>query len=319
MARSKSQPIKIEAETEETPPAVTETDIVSTDEEIAGAPDGGGAIEETIESLRAQRDAANARAEREANARQAAERQVGSAMHEAADSNLLAMSNALESFGEAKKALMAKIKEAKETGNYDDEIAATDQLQQINGRIQRVTEGKNELERRIEEAKEAREHPADPIEQYIAGANLNGRAASFIRQHGDLIATNGAIDGQKLNDLNYAHAKAVRDGHAPGTDGYFTAIEDELIGGASDGGPSFTAEAAPARQRPPAAPPSRRSDPSLQPARRANLPGGVEMLSDGRYRLSADRRDAARISGMSDTEYLTNLLALHKEGALRPN
>lgn len=317
MARSKSQPIKLDAAESDSQTAANGTDVIEVVDDNGGNEPTGvvdtSAATESVEDLRAQLTAAEERAERESRARITAERQLGNAGNQIADTNLLAMTNAIDSFTEAKKSVTAKLRAAKESGDYDAEIAATDELQQLNLKIGRVTEGKNELERRIEENKERQERMGtDPVEQYIGGAGLNGRAAQWVRNNPDMIATDGKLDTQKLNNLNFAHAKALRDGHVAGTDAYFDAIDEELFGDSAEPAAPPQREA---RQRPPAAPPSRQTPPAMNGSTNGSLPNGVERLPDGRYRMSADRREAARISGLSDKEYLENVLAIHREGA----
>lgn len=277
------------------------------------------AATESIDSLKAQLEAANQRAEREAAARIDAEKRVNNAGMQVADSNLAAIDNAINSAVSDKKNLLAEITAAKEAGDYAKEVEALDKLQATNIKLNRLGEGKSELERRIEEQREYDEQQRDPLEGYIAGAKLNAVAASWVRSHPDVLVTNGRLDSSKLDELNTAHLLAVskRNGLVQGSPEYFAFIENELLG---DGQEQEEEPAIPAPKpngsRAPAARPSRTPSPTNASSSIAKMPSGVSRLSDGSYRLSAERREAARISGLSDAEYLKNLLAIEREGQL---
>jgi hypothetical protein len=295
-------------------------DDAESDEGSATLEADTGAAEESVESLQAQLEAANARAEREAAARIEAEKRVNNAGRQVADSNLAAIDNAIAGAVADKKSLMAQRIAAKEAGDYAKEAEIEDQLQTANIKIARMSEGKAELERRIEEAKEQEEINRDPLEGYIAGAKLAGPAAAWMRQHPDIVLTNGALDREKLGELEAAHFLAVGKRHKlqPGSSAYFDFIENELLGN-GNAEPEEQEDEEPAKpngsRQPPAARPSRTVDNSRSVQAR-NLPDGVEMRPDGSYRLSAARREAARIAGISDLDYLKNLLALQREGQL---
>lgn len=294
------------------------------EEEIQIAEEGGADLDkttpvepvvtETVESLRSQLTATEQRAEREAARAAEAERRLNTAATQQVDSNIQIITTAIGSAQAEKQNIMARLRAAKEAGDYDAEIKATDELQTTNVKLQRLEEGKSELERRVEERREFEENVGNsPLERYIAGSQLNGRAAAWVRQNPDVLLSNGNIDQQKLANLNFAHAKAVRDGHAPGSDGYYEAVEEELLGD-----PDAAPVTPPARQpaRPPAAPPGRRPDPVLTNQSASSLPSGITITADGKYRMSPDRVEAARMSGLSNEEYLKHALAIHREGAI---
>lgn len=275
-------------------------------------------VEQSVEELMAQLEAANQRAERETNARIEAEKRVNNAATQVADSNLQAIDNAINSAVTDKKSILSEITAAKEAGDYAKEAEALDRLQTTNIKLSRLSEGKAELERRIDERKEFDEQQRDPLEGYIAGAKLNSTAAAWVRQHPEVLLSNGQLDRSKLEELETAHLLAVsrRNGLTSGTPEYFAFIERELLGEGDEEEAVTTPTPKPNGARPPAARPSRVPDPTTNGGSRISLPDGVERLANGAYRLSAARRDAARISGMSDAEYLTNLLALQREGQL---
>jgi hypothetical protein len=203
--------------------------------------------------------------------------------------------------------IRAALKAAKETGDYDAEIEATDKLQKANIQLAVLNNGKTELERRIEDRKNA---PTDPVERYAS--TLSPRDAKWVRDHPEIIR-----DDSRRRQMESAHFLALSKRIVPGTDEYYDLIETELglkQGDETHGRVNEPEPATPARRTAaPAAPPSR-STSTTQTSTRRNLPSGVEDLGGGRYRLSPDRREGARISGLSDAEYLKHLLALHDEG-----
>lgn len=267
------------------------------------------AVTESAEELRAQIEAANRRAE-EAEARAArAETQTTTAASEVETSNMRVIESAIGKAESDLREIRAALKTAKETGDYDAEIEATDKLQKANIQLAVLNNGKTELERRIEDRKNA---PTDPVERYAS--TLSPRDAQWVRAHPEIIR-----DDNRRKEMESAHFLALSKRIVPGTDEYYDLIETQLglKQGADDGetqGRINDGGQAPARRAAaPAAPPSRTTS-TTQTSTRRNLPFGVEDLGGGRYRLSPERREGARISGMSDGDYLKHLLALHDEG-----
>lgn len=266
---------------------------------------GAGAVEESVESLREQlASEREAREAAESRARDATSA-VGDTRTALLDSNMQVIENALAKEDGIKKDLKSRITAAKEAGNYAEEIDLTDQLQQANLRINRMNEGKTELERRREEI---RELPTDPVELYVKG--MAPRSADWVRSHPEYVT-----DEAKRSDLEAAHFNALGKKLVAGSPQYFAAVEAELGLGTQ---PSIERDEprrnsdTTGQRRPPSAPPSRASVSSSG----AGLPAGVEQRSDGKYRLTPALREAARISGLSDADYLKNLLELHQEGRI---
>lgn len=262
-----------------------------------------GAAEESIESLRAQLEEANNRIANEAAAREKAELEARKKNDQVIDSNLQVIETAIGRAATDKKALLSEIATAKEAGDYAAEAEAIDKLQTINIQIARLNEGKNELERRNKEAEEF--NSLSPIEQYVR--DMPDASANWVREHSEYV-----LDPVKRPELEAAHYRALGARIPPGTPQYFEYIEREL-GLAEDGGDEPRTPAPRQTPRPPAAPVGRSRTGG---AGASALPDGVEDMGGGRYRLNAARREAARISGLSDKQYLENLLALQREGAI---
>lgn len=283
-------------------PVVVDNESPETVEQQANQ---NGAAEDSVESLRAQLDEANARLSSEQVAREAAERQLNTTQEEMVDTNLKVIENAINAAASDKKGILSEIASAKEAGDYAAEADALDRLQTVNIKMSRLNEGRAELERRNEEAKELA--ALDPVERYVQG--MPPRSANWVRQHGEYVT-----DPDKRAELETAHYAALGNRHAPGSPQYFEFIETEL-GLRGQQQEQQVEETKPRTRQPPAAPPSRTQAPGGNGAS-ANLPDGVQMLPNGTYRLSQARQEAARISGMSNGEYLQSLLTLQREGAL---
>lgn len=261
-----------------------------------------GATEESVESLKAQLEAETKRREAAERAAAQASTTIRTQHDDIETTQLRVLENAMAAEAAAKREAMAAYRTARESGDYDAEADALDKLQKANFKIETLTSGKNELERRIEDKKNL---PDDPVERYAMG--LDSRGAKWVREHPEII-----LDGRTA-ELEDAHYGALRERLQPGTPAYFRFIEDDM---GLNGEPAAPPPP-PARQErrpapPPSAPPSRTTVASAP----ANLPNGVTMMPDGRVRLDERHRAAARISNLSDKEYFDSMMQLHREGKL---
>lgn len=283
--------------------------VVDDDDEggTEAAAQTGNAVEDSVESLREQlarekaaREDAEARAQQAQSGMQGARRQI-------TDTRLQVLDNALSKEAATKTEIKRKIAEAKEQGNYDDEVDLIDQLQTVNQRVHQINLGKNELERQQTMEKEFAENP---VEAYVAP--LSPRAKEWVRAHPEVVT-----DATKRDALENAHGRALRDGYREGSSDYFGFIEEQLGYREREQQQEPEAEREPetrrAQQRAPAAPPSRGNPGN---GSNSSMPDGVTDLGNGRYKLRGDLRDAARIAGLTDTQYLNSLLEVHKEGRL---
>lgn len=258
----------------------------------------GDASDAAALSLQQQLEAANARAAENERRANAAERERARLLDERtrtqADltvSNAQVIDNALAAAESERRELRAQLRAAKEAGDYDAEVEAQDKLMALAVKMQRLSEGKADLESRVEQERENARRPADPVESYIQSANLTPRAANWIRSHAEVVS-----DRPAMTKLTAAHWAALADGIPEGSDDYFAALDARMGYGEA---PEPRQAAVP---RAPAAPVSR-----------ANI--GSEAPRPGTIRLSADQREAARVSGISDAEYAASLAAINRERA----
>lgn len=301
--RSGQKPPALQLEDDEEPKAGEGSGIEVVDDTVD--PDTGTAtdvVTDSVESLKAQLEEERQRREAaEAKAR-TADTSAQSTATRLLETQMQAIDNALAKEDSLKKAARQKYIEAKERGDYAAEADAQDELQQINLRISRMSEGKTELDRRLEDAKST---PADPVEQYVRG--MAPRAADWVRSHAEYVT-----DPSKRSDLEAAHFTVLGRRIPEGSPQYFAAVEEEL--GLRDAPQRQQQDEPPRRGAPPAAPPSRQNGTSV--GRITNLPDGVTDMGGGKYRLSPLLREYARIAGLSDKDYLDNLLAAHRAGEI---
>lgn len=284
-------------------------DVNTTDGQQQGGDPG-------IEELRAQlaeekrrREAVEQENARLANARQADQKEI-------TDTRLLVITTKIAEQEQTKKAILTKIKDAMEAGDYDATVAAQDELSMVNIDLKQSKLGKSRLEQDIEDGTDAarRNPPAnqdDQLEQFITDQKIDPRSARWLRNHADYV-----FDKAKNAQLVRAHSYAMgHDGVQGGSDEYFRIIEERL------GLRETTAEVDDHQQQeeqpqrragnPPAAPVSRAGGGGLGGGGKQIMDGIVE-LSPGRYRVSPEVKAFAESIGMSVKDYVENAKALKK-------
>lgn len=177
---------------------------------------------------------------------------------------------------------------------------AQTQLAKAASRLDRLEEAKVTIETRAKEAEEdakkprqAQDHGGDPVEAHIDNIpSINDAQKTWLKSHRELVTNN-----TKNIRLQNAHLDAIEEkGLTPGTDPYFRFLEEKLgyrkaeptNDDDDDKGPVIVG-----------APPSR-DTPSA----------GTGRPTSTRVTLSADERESARASGITDIEYAKQKLAL---------
>lgn len=266
-----------------------------------------------IEDLRKQLEAANSRAaEAERRATELASQRNRDAS-EVADSRLMVIDATISRQETEKKAIMARILEAKEAGDYQAELTAQDELSQINIDMKQAKLGKSRLSNEIEEAKTTQTRSdGDPLEAYIANNNMHPRAANWLRSHRDY-----AEDPVKNAELLLAHQRAIAGGAKLNSDEYYEAIETSLkLNGGADEQPEQQRESAPARQPMTPSAPVSRGTPMGSGGKM--ILDGIQDLGNGKYRVSKEVKEAADMSGITIDEYIkqAKLLSRGSDGQL---
>jgi hypothetical protein len=288
--------------------AESEADIV-----VDGVPDVdvGGAetqraaeVDPGVAELRSQLEASERRArnaEAEA-ARLASERNKDQAV--LTDSRLLVIESTITSKETEKAAIMRRMKDAKEAGDYDAETNAAAELAEVTLDLKQAKLGKDRLENEVEEAKtRPAQTSADPLENWLGQQTKMGeQSKAWLREHRDYVE-----DPEKNAELTLAHTRAVKAGHKENSPGYFAAIETEL--GLNDA-PEAETETVPERRGAEVVAPVGRS--GQAPLRQASPIPGITVLGPNKYRVSKEIAEAAQMSGVTVKQYVEEALKLQR-------
>ena len=287
------------------------------DAPVVDVVDGAQAADPGIETLRQQ--LADEQRKREDAEREAAtlRSQTHQQQREVVDNRRLVLDATIQRQEGEKKIILDRIKAAKEAGDYDAEVAAMDDLSQLNIDLKATKRGKAALEVEIDEGgtQQQRGGNNDPVEQMIEQGRLDPRSANWLRQHREF-----AQAGPNNDKLQRAHAYAMsHDGVVPASDEYFRLLEERLgirepagDGGADDGGGRQAAQ----QQRttpPPAAPVSRAA--SMGGGGREIMQGITDM-GNGKYRVTPQMRAFIESINMTVQEYVQNAVTLKNEGQI---
>ena len=215
------------------------------------------------------------------------------------DSRLLVIESTIKSKEAAKEEVKRRLRDAKEAGDTDAEIVATDELQTLNIELRTATLGKDRLEQEIENTKSA---PADQLEQWFEQNNIGRESRDWLRAHPDFLE-----DEVKNAKLTLADRTARRAGHKPNTPGYFEHIENEL--GLRDDPEREEPAAEERRVAAPSAPVSRGASPG---GARATGVRGITETAPGKYKVTPEIAEAAAMSGISVAEYVKEALKLQR-------
>jgi hypothetical protein len=266
------------------------------------AEEGVEALRKQLETERAARIAAEARAHE-------ASRVAVSAQNEVQDSNLTLVENAIETVTSNLTNLKAQYAAASQAGDHEALASLTEAMTKSNNQLADLERGRDALQAQPKkEVPPPRAPINDPVE--ALASSLSPRSADWIRAHPEF-----ARDKVKFQKMIAAHNLVTAGGETKGdTDEYFEKVED-LLGirrtapvidddtGADDPQKQTARVVQRRGESPPAAPVSR---------------GGGGPGSGGKnvVRLTAMQREAAAASGLTDQEYARNLVALKKEGKI---
>jgi hypothetical protein len=286
------------------------TEVDGTEVVVEGEPgaSGGAAPAEVVDpgvkALQEQLDAEKRRREAAEREAEALRTERGRDQKAVVDSRLLVIDSTIQTNETKKASILSRIREAKEAGDIDAELAATDELSQVNIDLKQAKLGKERLEQQIEEAGEPQSE-GDKFEAWADQNRIHPKSRAWLREHMDYVT-----DSYKNAELTLAHQKAVRAGLALNTPEYFEAIETNLglRGGSEEQGETeeetevrggVSALAAPVSR---AAPPSRQS---------VSVPG-ITVLGPGKYKVTKEIAEAAAMSGISTKEYVEQALKLQR-------
>lgn len=286
---------------------------------IANEPDKPREIvtpEEGVDKLKQNLEAANRRAEEESRRRREAESKIADTTKQLQDGELREVSTALDMVGHRLASARSSYRAARESGDVDAEIAATEAIADARGQMQLLEAGKAQLTQRAKEP--VRQQPtsvaSDPAEALAVQIETNGtpRSAAWIRAHPEY-----ARDPAKYHKMVRASEFVLADGATVDTDEYFQRVES-MLGIGSMSQPATTSRKADLTPEQPMSSASRPSPPSAAPVSRQ--PAGSQR--NGTVRLRQDQAEAAEVSfpdlpkAEAYRAYARNLQALRAEGKM---
>jgi hypothetical protein len=278
--------LEITVETEEQPDeAAEEVKIVKPEDGIAD-------LQRQLEAERSRREAA------ERMARDAEERER-SARIDKDESEIHLVTNAIQTLNRDKEILRANYAQALRAGEFERAASINDEINEAATQLQQLTNGLEAMKAKPK-VQPLPPQSSDPVEAFAA--RLTPRSADWVRAHPEFVK-----DSRLNRKMIAAHELAVADGHAPDTDGYFSAIEQTLNVGrraasaVDEEASSSAAKVVSRRDAAPAAAPVSRGG-----SNRTNV-----------VRLTAAEREMADMMGMKHDDYAKNKIALQKEGKLQ--
>ena len=278
--------LEITVETEEHP------EEVSDEVKIVKPEDGIADLQRQLEAERSRREAA------ERMARDAEERER-SARIDKDESEIHLVTNAIQTLNRDKEILRANYAHALRAGEFERAASINDEINEAATQLQQLTNGLEAMKAQPK-VQPLPPQSSDPVEAFAA--RLTPRSADWVRAHPEFVK-----DSRLNRKMIAAHELAVADGHAPDTDGYFSAIEQTLNVGrrvassVDEEASSSAAKVVSRRDAAPAAAPVSRGG-----SNRTNV-----------VRLTAAEREMADMMGMKHDDYAKNKIALQKEGKLQ--
>jgi hypothetical protein len=278
--------------------------------------DGLKDLERQIESERAQRNRVN-----EENRRLQVERDQAIAFAQEAERrglNVYELQNEtqINAANEQLDALAGQYESALSESDFKTVAAITRKIGKVSGDLSRF-EGQREMlaqQRENMKAQQQRRPPPapapaaappppsnDPLERAIA--NRTPATQAFLRKHPDLIRADGSLKRSAID----AHERALDEGHAVDTAGYFNYIEG-LLGGSATPAANDN-EGAPVR--------AARAPTVAAPVARGAAPGS-EGLNPNEFVMTPRMRRLAEEQGVSPREWAQNYVRLLKEGRVTP-
>ena len=257
--------------------------------------------EEGLENLKAQLEAEkHARFDAEKRAYEASANAVR-ASNEVQEVNLHLMNSAIETIRQNSEILKANYRDAMTIQDYDRAASIQHEMTVNSSKLLDLEQGKVSLEQTPKKQVSDISKNSNPVE--ALASQLTPRSANWIRKNPQY-ATNPKL----YQKMVAAHQLVTNDDIETESDEYFEKVES-LLGIRQNYSqenyqdPTLgTAKTTQKRSSPPAAPVSRGGNGT---GSRPNV-----------VRLTADQRDAAKSSGLTDEEYARHLLELRKEGKI---
>lgn len=312
MPKLREPPNKDEEEVKAAAASEQEQQLERQEEAVVQPDDNSEELKRQLETLRrsesaARQQAQQAAAERDQAIRYAQERNVAlsRSQKDAVDSRLDSIKNGLAAaeaeIEEAKNAFrMASIEQ-----DIDAQVAAQERLAEAKANKVNLTNGKAALERAMEQEQERikNQPPPQPQQQGdgLDRTNLPQTAKNWLRAHPEYLS-----DPRKNSKIQSLHWDVLDEGHEPFSQAYYESLEVHL-------GLRSKPRQEVAEDDEEVVQPVRRSVVSAPVSREAPSSGGER--SNSPVRLTAAQREAAKASGITETEYAKQLVVLRQAKA----
>ena len=285
-----------------------EIEVVPAEEpEVPVAEDPSLVLQKQIADLKRSEEIQRTRADNAARDRDVAlqranerEVEINRFRNEAQESQYDSVVSALSAANaEAEKAQL-DIENALASGDFRAQAEATRRLTKAENNISKLEDGKYEIENRVRESKNVKAEPVqkvapnDPVEN----STLPPVAKNWLRAHPEYMN-----DPRKNTKLQALHWDVIDEGHEQFSPAYFESVERHL--GLRESAPVPVA----VQQRQPD--PQQRTSLVSAPVSR-EAPTGSSTRTASQVRLTANQREAAKLSGITEAEYAKQLVKLEQ-------
>lgn len=266
--------------------------------------DEPNSLQKQLEALKRSEETSRRNAEQYARERdeaiaKARERdgEVQRYQRESLQSQLDTVSTALAAAMSESESAKRDIRTAITNGDIDAQVEAQERLATARASIARLEDGKFELEARVKAPQEKTPEPEsdDPL----AKLKIPQSAKDWLRKNPEY------LQNPRLNaKIQALHYDVLEEGHQFGDSGYFESLETKLgmrkalVAGEEDE-EEIEVRPTPRNQQ-------QRSSVVSAPVSR-DTPSSFGVQQDGSVRLSRDQREAAKIAGVTEKEYMLQL------------
>jgi hypothetical protein len=286
---SKEAPGPFEAEDDQTPPPKQASEDEATK-----------LLKKQIEDLRRSEEAERQRADQAARDREAAVREAQASKAEALKFQNAATQNQYDAITSGLAAAQAEIERAKgdiktaiQAGDADLQTDAYGRLAEAAANAKILQDGKLELEEKAKALKEAPVKTEQPQQQgdQLDRSGLPDTAKNWLRKHPEYLT-----DQRKNSKIQALHWDVIDEGHKAFSPEYYESMEVHL--GMREA-PKVEEDDDPPQQQ-------QRTSIVSAPVSR-EVPGGSAPRKNGQIKLTAEQREFARISGVTEAEYAKQL------------
>lgn len=265
-------------------------------------------LKQQLENERIIRVAAQNEIAKEADKRQKAEQELTVFRSREHENNFNLVSSQLDAVTKEADNIQAQLATAFSEGDHVKAATLQRQLSRLESRADQLEQGRDALEARKvavpdpETAQPVKPSQSnDPVGDYIRNLRVSDTDKAWLDKHRDAIT-----DTSKWSKLTATAAYALNNkGLKADTPEYYSFLEGEL------------GYAAPVQKVEPTVQPQKQPNKSYSaPVSREGTIMSGERPRGQKIRLSAEQRDAAKASGLTDVEYAKNLISLAKEGKI---